>query len=154
MTLIASQTSFSLSETRPPKGVTIRPAHDVPFHDILYYDTSVHVYARGSFLRKWISAPNCFSYAATDHNGSVLGYTVVRSTFRPEDGWKIGPLFAENSEIAKSLYKTVFQRVAAEDPKGVVSIDVPYGNALGSCLQKRHPYLCAFTEKEYPLTYP
>ena len=60
----------------------------------------------------------------------MLGYTVVHSTFRPEDGWKLGPLFAENSEIAKSLYQTVFQRVSAEDPKGVVTMDVPYVNAL------------------------
>ena len=126
----AAKTSFSLSEVRHPKGLAIQPACEVPFHSILDYDTSVHVYARASFLKKWISAPNCFSYAATDHNGSVLGYTVVRSTFRPEDGWMLGPLFAENSEIAKSLYKTVFQRVAAEDPKGVVTMDVPYGNAL------------------------
>ena len=120
----------ALSDVHHPNGVTIQPACEVPFHDILDYDTSVHVYARPSFLKKWISAPNCFSYAATDHNGSVLGYTVVRSTFRPEDGWKIGPLFAENSKIAKSLYQSVFRRVLVEDPKGMVTIDVPYGNAL------------------------
>ena len=54
----------------------------------------------------------------------------MRTIFRPEDGWKLGPLFAENSEIAKSLYQTVFRRVSAEDPKWVVTIDVPYGNAL------------------------
>ena len=126
----AAKASFSLSEMRHPKGLAIQPACEVPFHDILDYDTSVHVYARGSFLKKWISAPNCFSYAATDHNGSVLGYTVVRSSFRPEDGWMLGPLFAENSDIAKSLYQTVFQRVSAEDRKGVVSIDVPFGKAL------------------------
>ena len=126
----AAKASFSLSEMLHPKGLAIQPACEVPFRDILDYDTSVHFYARASFLRKWICAPNCFSYVATDHSGSVLGYTVVRSTFRQEDGWSVGPLFAENSDIAKSLYQSVFQRVSAEDPKGVVSIDVPFGNAL------------------------
>ena len=108
----------------------IRPACEVPFHDILDYDTSVHVYARPSFLKKWISAPNCFSYAAIDHNDTVVGYTVVRSTLRQDDGWRIGPLFADNSQIAKSLYQEVFRQVSIVDPKGTITIHVPHGTPL------------------------
>ena len=125
-TVVVTQMLSSLSEIKN-KDVIIRPACEVPFHDILDYDTSVHVYARPSFLKKWISAPNCFSYAAIDNNDTVVGYTVVRSTLRQEDGWRIGPLFADNSQ---SLYQEVFRQVSKVDPKGTITIDVPHGTPL------------------------
>ena len=106
---------------------TIKPADQVPFSEILQYDTSVHVYARPAFLQKWISASNCLSYAAVNQQGSVVGYTVVRSALRKEDGWIVGPLFANNSQIARSLYQAVMEGVAAKDPDAFIAIDVPHG---------------------------
>ena len=66
---------------------------------------------------------------ATDNQGKVIGYIVVRTTLRQEDGWKIGPLFADNSQVARSLYRAAFGKVAAEDPTGVVIVDISFGNA-------------------------
>ena len=89
----------------------------------LLYDTSIHLYSRPSFLHKWISAPNCFAFVATDTDGVVVGYTVVRTVFGEEHEWKIGPLCAVTSEIANSLYKA---KVAAEDSKATIGMDVPF----------------------------
>ena len=128
-----------LSEMRYPDEVTneviIKPANEVPFCDLLSYDTSVFVYARPSFLKKWTTATNCFSYAAIDYKNTIIGYTVVRKTLRPEDGWMIGPLYADNVHIAKILYETVFERVSVDDPRGMVTINVPHGNALNLARQ-------------------
>ena len=125
--VMASTGSLALESISGLAGVKIQPASELQFDELLEYNTSVHVYARSSFLEKWVSAPNSYSYAATNDNGSIVGYTVVRRTLRVEDGWRIGPLFADDSKIAKILYKTVLGQVNAIDPTGMVTVDVPFG---------------------------
>ena len=102
------RTSFKVSEDFlqcfVPDVVGIKPAIHIPFQTLLEYDTSVHVYASPSFLERWISAPNCHSYAALNDDGQVEGYAVVRTAFRNEDGWRIGPVFGNDSQITRNLF--------------------------------------------------
>ena len=127
--IVASQAAFVLSGVQTPSSVMIQPASEVDFHDLLEYDTHVHVFPRQSFLEKWISAPNCHASVAIS-DGRVVGYTVVRTTLKSGDGWRIGPLFADNSQIARSLYREACSNVAAEDPRGIIAVDVPYGDRI------------------------
>ena len=122
--------SKELLQRLVPNGVVIKPAVEVPFKELLEYDTSVYLYARPSFLEKWISAPNCHSYAAINQEGQVEGYAVIRSAFRKEDGWRIGPVFANNSTISRNLYRTMIDRVAAQDPTATLTVDIPYGSGF------------------------
>ena len=126
----ASAGSLSLESISSLERVKIQPASKLQFGKLLDYDTSVHVYARSSFLEKWISAPNSYSYAATNDDGAVVGYTVVRRTLREEDGWRIGPLFADDSKIARLLYKAVLGQISAIDPTSMVTVDVPFGSGM------------------------
>jgi hypothetical protein len=126
---VASQAAFVLSGVQTPSSVMIQPASEVDFHDLLEYDTHVHVFPRQSFLEKWISAPNCHASVAIS-DGRVVGYTVVRTTLKSGDGWRIGPLFADNSQIARCLYREACNNVAAEDPRGIIAVDVPYGDLI------------------------
>ena len=129
--LVASEAVFALSDIRlSPASVTIQPASEVDFNDLLEYDIHVHVFPRQAFLEKWISAPNCHASVAVSNDGKIVGYTVVRSTLKRGDGWRIGPLFADNAEIARSLYREACGRVAAEDPQGLITADVPYGDLI------------------------
>ena len=128
--LVASQVGITLSDIQSPSAVTIQPACEVDFNDLLEYDTHVHVFPRQAFLEKWISAPNCHASVAISDNGRVVGYTVVRTTLKKGDGWRIGPLFADNAEIARSLYREACGKVAAEDPQGIIAVDVPYGDLV------------------------
>ena len=128
--LVASQAAFSLSGIPSPPSVTLQPPPEVDFNDILQYDTNVHVFPRQSFLEKWISASNCHASVAINEDRRVVGYTVVRTTLKREDGWRIGPLFADNAEIARSLYREACSKVAAEDPQGIIAVDVPYGDLI------------------------
>ena len=109
--------------------VNIQPASEVDFNDLFEYDTSVYAFPRKSFLAKWISATNSRAFVATDNRGKVSGYIVVRTTLKQGDGWKLGPLFADNSQVARSLYRAAFAKVATEDPTGFVTFDVPFGTA-------------------------
>ena len=128
--LVASKAAFALSEIPLSPAVTIQPASKVNFNDLLEYDTRIHVFPRQAFLEKWISAPNCHASVAISDNGRVVGYTVVRTTLKREDGWRIGPLFADNAEIARSLYREACGKVGVEDPQGIITADVPYGDLV------------------------
>ena len=128
--LVASKAAFALSGTELSPAVTIQPATKVNFNDLLEYDTHVHVFPRQAFLEKWISAPNCHASVAIRNDGKIVGYTVVRTTLKRGDGWRIGPLFADNTEIARSLYREACGKVAAEDPQGLITADVPYGDII------------------------
>ena len=101
---VASQASFNLSGISLPSSVKIQPVYQVEFQDLVEYDISVNVFPRPSFLEKWVFAPNCWAFVATNDNGEIVGYAVVRTTLKQEEGWIIGPVFADNSLIARNLY--------------------------------------------------
>ena len=128
--LVASRAAIALSQIPSCPEVTIQPASKVDFNDLLEYDTAVNVFPRQAFLEKWISAPNCHASVAICGDGKIVGYTVVRSTFKRGDGWRIGPLFADTAEVARNLYREACSKVAAEDPQGLITADIPYGDLL------------------------
>ena len=128
--LVASQAAFALSQIPSSPDVTIQPASEVDFNDLLEYDTDVHVFPRQSFLEKWISAPNCHALVAVSNDGRVVGYAIVRMTLKKGDGWRIGPLFAKTAGVARNLYQEICNKVAAEDPQGLITADIPYGDLV------------------------
>lgn len=128
VSVVSSNASSILSALKNTPGIKIEPVSMSEFDDLLAYDTSIHVHPRSAFLKRWLFSPNCYSYAAKNANGYVVGYAVVRTARRKEDGWKIGPLFADNSQIARMLYKAVCNIVTGRDPTGKITIDVPFGD--------------------------
>ena len=102
------------------------------FPSLLDYDTHVHVYSRPTFLNKWVFAPNCHCSVAVNSSGGVVGYGVVRSTLGEENGWRVGPLFADDSIIARALYQDLFFKAAASGPQAMITLDVSYGRNLNS----------------------
>ena len=108
-------------------AIKIVPFSQQFYMNVLKYDTAVNVFQRHSFLRNWLLAPNCHFYVAIDSFGTVVGYGVVRSTLRKEDGWRIGPLFADNSAIAKIIFKELCKQITQETAQAAVVIDIPYG---------------------------
>ena len=83
------------------------------------------------------------------------GYGVVRSTLLKEDGWIIGPLFADNSSIARAILQDLFRRVAVDDALAIVVMDVPHGSEFrGSHLtssmiakESQYTHMCEYTEE-------
>ena len=125
---VAQEASLALKDTIFP-DLRVFSVIYVDFHDVVDYDASVFGFSRHKFLQKWLYAPNSHAYVAAREEGKVVvGYIVVRSTLRPERGWKIGPLFANDSNIARSLYRAVFDRICAEDEKAIVCVYAPSMN--------------------------
>ena len=51
----------------------------------------------------------CPRDAAVSDDGGLKGYGVVHTAFKQEDGWRIGPIFANDSKIARNLYRLMHQ---------------------------------------------
>ena len=128
----ASGAASTFSAIQPPPTMKILPACDVQLCKLSAYDTAVHGFSRSSFLEKWISVPSGRSYVVTDASGGITGYAAVRKTLIPEEGWRIGPLLADNAQVARSLYRAIFESVASEDPAGTIAVDVPFDENVKS----------------------
>ena len=89
----------------------------VPFGPILDYDTMHFPAIRSNFVKAWISQPE--SRALGVMKGEQLqGYGVIRCC---ENGFKIGPLFADSAEIALDLFNGLSDHAAGEP----IFLDVP-----------------------------
>lgn len=97
--------------------ISCRDLHTISFPIIQSYDTSVFGCERTAFLEKWIAMPNAFGLAILEHGTSMQGYGLIREC---KKGWKIGPLFADNAEIATALFEGLCSKVAES-----ISIDIP-----------------------------
>ena len=116
-----------LEKFTSPIDISVQPAKQVNQDLLSAYDTTVFGAPHDVFLKSVLNAPNTLSFAATNPNGDVLGFVAARRTIREEDGWRIGPLFADGAQIARSLLKHVFGEVAKElQKRKVVTMDVPY----------------------------
>jgi GNAT superfamily N-acetyltransferase len=90
------------------------------FQKIIEYDTRCFGFPRPEFLEQWLVLQSSFKYAYTEE-GTTRGYAVLRKVI---DGYKIGPLFADNALIAEALYRTCLSSVEGE----AVFLDAPVVN--------------------------
>jgi GNAT superfamily N-acetyltransferase len=120
-----------------PKGII--QAIALPFESIDAYDRRHFPAPRSRFLQHWINRPGGHALAAVD-GGEICGYTVMRPC---RTGFKIGPLFAANPDVAESLLVAVASRV----PGQPIFLDVPETNrdalALAARYKMREVFGCA-----------
>jgi GNAT superfamily N-acetyltransferase len=105
---------------KPFDARCIRPLSEVPFSLIETYDRHCFPAARSAFLHAWIAQADAEALGCLD-NGRLKGFGVRR---RCVEGHKIGPLFADDLEIAEHLFRALQQAVAG-DP---IYLDIPENN--------------------------
>lgn len=93
------------------------PLSEVPFEEVCRYDRLHFPAPRREFLARWIALSGSMALGSL-HQDRLNGYGAIR---RSEDGWKIGPLFADDPDTARKL----FRGLAAAAMGGTVAIDVP-----------------------------
>lgn len=109
---------------------TVVDAADVAFEALLAYDTAHFAGERPTFLRRWLDRPGGHALAVVD-GGRCRGYTVVRPA---RTGYRIGPLFADDADVAEALFTAATDRVAGDE----IFLDVPERNAEAMALATRH----------------
>lgn len=99
---------------------------------LIKWDKVLFAAGRENFLKSWLlAAPKTrLSMAYWDDN-DLLGYGTIRKCI---EGYKIGPLFANNADIADSLFQAL---VARAKPMSVI-LDVPESNDLAVKLAQRY----------------
>lgn len=118
------------SGVQPPKSADIVSLADIPFDAVAAYDRKCFPAARDSFLRGWIGLGDAQALGFVD-GGVLKGYGVVR---RCGEGCKIGPLFADNLEVAEALYL----QLSSFGAGGPVFLDAPENNSDAMALVARH----------------
>ena len=103
---------------------------DVPFDHLREYDEHRFGFDRATFTRAWIHMPESttFVYVEEDH---IQGYGVIRKC---REGYKIGPLFADNPEAAEALFQALSSQVVGKS----INLDVPEINTSAMGLAERH----------------
>lgn len=102
---------------------------DVPFDEVLAYDRDCFPAPRPTFLRGWISQPESLALGYR-RQGRLSGMGVAR---RCGEGFKIGPLFADDLQVAETLFGRL-ARVAAGGP---IFLDTPENNPAAMELARR-----------------
>lgn len=95
----------------------IRRITEADYETVAKMDTACFGVPRDAFLRPWLFAPHAQSFCYSDAMG-LQGYAVVRKC---QEGYKIGPLFAESTAVARALYEACLNAAPGES----VYLDIP-----------------------------
>jgi len=112
-------------------AVNLRPIVEVPFEQLAAYDRRHFPAPRTAFLSRWIRQPDSAGFAVM-RGTTLTGYGIIRVC---RQGYKIGPLFADNPAVAEELLLGLIAAVKSEGP---VYLDVPEVNAAGVNLALRY----------------
>jgi hypothetical protein len=102
----------------------------LPTEEILRYDETAFPAPRTEFLRSWIGQPHAVALGVVDGR-TLKGYGVLRDC---REGFKIGPLFADDEEVADRLFAGIIARA----PDAPIFLDTPEANPGAVALAARH----------------
>ena len=120
-----------------PEDRRIVPLSSMSFDDVSAYDRSLFPADRAAFLECWIRQPQSTAFGIR-REGKLAGYGVIRAA---RTGYKIGPLFADDPDLAEAL----FDGLTAGVPSGAAFfIDTPQTNATAVALAERHGMTAVF----------
>ncbi|NNM60327.1 MAG: GNAT family N-acetyltransferase [Legionellales bacterium] len=100
------------------------------FPAIMDYDLECFPAPRAAFLNKWLNPTEGLGLVYLD-GSEVKGYGVIRKTV---NGNKIGPLFADNQEIAEAILKGLLNHI----PNETFFLDTPEPNKMALRLASLH----------------
>jgi hypothetical protein len=112
----------------PPPCLTDLRA--IPIAEILRYDETAFPAPRADFLKAWMGQQQAVALSVVGERG-LRGYGVLRAC--PE-GFKIGPLFADDEETADRLFAGLMARA----PGAPVFLDTPEANPAAVALAARY----------------
>jgi GNAT superfamily N-acetyltransferase len=123
--------------TLPGSDSEIVKLATLPFETINSYDRLFFPENRSVFIKSWINQPECHSLGIMQ-NGKLSGYGVIRMC---RVGYKIGPLFADNPEMAENLFLALKSKIKSTEP---VFLDTPEVNQSAVALAERYNMKVSF----------
>lgn len=105
-----------ISETKDPSTILKK---------LCKYDGKVFGHDRKRFLKRMLELPQTCGFVSFNSVGKVNAYGIVRPC---REGFRIGPLYAENFQSAQSICRILFAYV----PGAKIIFDIPSTNAFGN----------------------
>jgi GNAT superfamily N-acetyltransferase len=121
---------YEFSSMTIPFSTNVSQINKEDFEKIIAYDNFYFGFQRAIFLKNWLQMPESKAVKYTEDN-KILGYAVIR---KAETGYKIGPLFADNTLIAAELFKSCLNMA----PNNSVFLDIPTVNQNAVNLVKEY----------------
>ena len=124
----------------PPTGTHLIALDALPFDAVTEYDARHFGARREDFLRHWIAPKGGLGVAIVNESGAdpaaysseaIRGIGVVRPC---QEGFKVGPLFADGAEIAEVIFATLGNHAAGSP----IFLDVPECNPNALALAARY----------------
>jgi hypothetical protein len=106
----------------PKKSAGLSEISKEDFELVTQYDSTVFPAERPGFLKKWLFMPESLSLKA-ENKENITGYGTIRLC--RNGGFKIGPIFADNPQIAKNLFYKLIDRAEGK----MVYLDISEINA-------------------------
>jgi ribosomal protein S18 acetylase RimI-like enzyme len=136
------------SEGKLLTGPDMKKLTNFPFETIQAYDRQFFPEARPEFLKYWINQSGCFAFGIGKNN-LLEAYGVLRKC---ENGFKIGPLYANTFELAESLFGALVSHVNAGES---YFLDVPECNLAAMALAEKYGLQVVFeTARMYTGKHP
>ena len=136
------------SKRSNPSSVKIVSLSSLTLNDLSNYDRLFFPEQRNNFLKAWINQPHCHALGIVE-NTKLLGYGVIRAC---QTGYKIGPLNAENKDLASELFNALVSKV----PVGsAIYLDTPEPNTQAIEMAQRNEMEPSFeTARMYTGSFP
>jgi ribosomal protein S18 acetylase RimI-like enzyme len=120
-----------------PKDLRIVPLSSIPFDEVNAYDRLFFPADRSVFLKCWICQSQSTAIGIL-RGGKLSGYGVIRAA---RVGYKIGPLFADDPDLAEALFNGLAACVPDND---AIYLDTPETNTAAVALAERHGMTVVF----------
>lgn len=131
-----------------PSVTNLIELQNMNLSDIEAYDRKFFPAPRHSFLKKWLQQPQSKAYAYLKNN-LLAGYGLVRTC---REGYKIGPLFAEDKSIAEHIFLALRASVTPDEP---LYLDTPEVNEPALQLAEKYKMRVSFeTARMYTGKFP
>lgn len=130
------------------EATNLSPLSSIPLSTIVEYDSAIFQENRAAFLEGWVSSPHHIGVGIVSEQ-TLLGYGVLRPC---QQGYKIGPLFADTAEFAEAIFLALIAQI---EPGSIFYLDAPAVNEAAMALAKKHHMTSVFeTARMYTQTPP
>ena len=116
--------SYTEHHKRSSNGIRVVYSNNVKNKAISVYDSRSEIAPRPHFLSDWLSHPAGSVMILLDDNEMCHGFGRIRPClFKSGEGWRIGPLLADDIEMAEQLINSII-----DGREGRILIDSPGTN--------------------------
>ncbi|MDC0534441.1 GNAT family N-acetyltransferase [Francisellaceae bacterium] len=136
------------SKLYPEVNANVEEFNESMLNELMLYDHKYFPVQRKQFLNYWLNSANSITLVSKN-NKTINGYITIRKCLK---GYKIGPLFAENFEIANALFKSINNKIS---PDKYIYLDIPEPNKYANELVNTYQMNKVFeTARMYNQTLP